>query len=198
MKKKLKIYLTLFTSTFYLSAFTLGGGYVIVPLMQKKFVEELKLIDEKEMLDLVCIAQSSPGAIAINTAILVGYKISGIIGALICTFATTLAPLIIISIICIFYDSFKTNEYIATFLKAARAAVCAVIVNVVINLFKDVLKGNKVFSLILMIMSFIAGFYFNINVIFIILTCALIGIIYTYWTCKKKGNIQGGDMHDIH
>lgn len=189
MKQNLKIYFTLFISTFYLSAFTIGGGYVIVPLMQKKFVEELKLIDEKEMIDLVCIAQSSPGAIAINTAILVGYKVAGFIGALICTFATVLPPLIIISVICIFYDAFKSNEFIATFLKASRAAVCAVIVNVIINLSRDALKENKILSLILMIAAFIAGFYFHINVILIILSCAIIGIVYTYWFCKKKSNL---------
>lgn len=70
MKKDFQTYWTLFVSTFLLSAFTFGGGYVIVPLMQKKFVEDLKWIDRKEILDLVAIAQSSPGAIAINTSIL--------------------------------------------------------------------------------------------------------------------------------
>lgn len=78
---KAKVLWKLFISTLYLSAFTFGGGYVIVTLMKKKFVDDLHWIDEKEMLDLVAIAQSSPGAIAVNGAIVVGYKLAGIAGA---------------------------------------------------------------------------------------------------------------------
>lgn len=94
MKKNLKIYWTLFKSTFYLSAFTFGGGFVIIPLMRKKFVEELGWIEEKEMLDLTAIAQSSPGAIAVNAAIIIGYRIGGIGGALISTSAQSYLPLL--------------------------------------------------------------------------------------------------------
>ena len=78
MKKDKRFYWNLFFSTFTLSAFTFGGGYVIVPLMQKRFVKDLKWIDEDEMLDLVAIGQSAPGPIAINTSILVGYRMAGI------------------------------------------------------------------------------------------------------------------------
>ena len=75
--------LKLFCATFTLSAFTFGGGYVIVTLMQKKFVDEYHWINRDEMLDLVAIAQSAPGAIAVNGAIVVGYKIAGILGIIV-------------------------------------------------------------------------------------------------------------------
>ena len=78
MKEKWTKIRKVFFSTLYLSAFTFGGGYVIVTLMKKKFVDELHWIDEEEMLDLVAIAQSAPGAIAVNGAIVVGYKLAGI------------------------------------------------------------------------------------------------------------------------
>ena len=78
-KHSRKDYLTLFTSTFTLSAFTFGGGFVIIPLMRKKFVEQLHWIDEEEMMDLTAIAQSSPGAIAVNASILVGYRVAAVI-----------------------------------------------------------------------------------------------------------------------
>ena len=94
-----KDYLTLFTSTFTLSAFTFGGGFVIIPLMRKKFVEQLHWIDEEEMMDLTAIAQSSPGAIAVNASILVGYRVAGVPGALVTVLGTVLPPLIILSII---------------------------------------------------------------------------------------------------
>ena len=78
----------LFVSTLYLSAFTFGGGYVIVTLMKEKFVDELHWMEEDEMLDLIAIAQSAPGAIAVNGAIVVGYKLAGILGAMVAIVAT--------------------------------------------------------------------------------------------------------------
>ena len=97
MEKNRKFYLKLFLSTFYLSAFTFGGGYVIVPLMRKKFVNEYGWIDENEMIDLIAIAQSAPGVIAINASLIIGYKLAGILGAIVALVGTVLPPLIIIS-----------------------------------------------------------------------------------------------------
>ena len=98
----LQKYKKLFFSTFKLSACTFGGGFVIIPLMRKKFVEELGWIQEDEMMDLAAIAQSSPGAIAVNASILVGYHVAGIPGAMLTVLGTVLPPLIIISIISMF------------------------------------------------------------------------------------------------
>jgi len=106
MKKNLKFYFKLFSSTFYLSAFTFGGGYVIVPLMRKKFVEQYHWIEDKEMLDLIAIAQSSPGPIAVNGAILVGYRLAGVVGSVITIIGTVLPPLITLSIISLAYTAF--------------------------------------------------------------------------------------------
>lgn len=89
-------YWQLFLSTFKLSACTFGGGFVIIPLMRERFVKELHWIEEEEMLDLTAIAQSSPGSIAINASILVGYHVAGIPGALITVVGSALPPLIII------------------------------------------------------------------------------------------------------
>ena len=88
----MNIYRKLFASTFKLSACTFGGGFVIIPLMRKKFVEELHWIEEEEMMDLTAIAQSSPGAIAVNASILVGYHVAGIKGALTTVIGTILPP----------------------------------------------------------------------------------------------------------
>ena len=117
----------LFVSTLYLSAFTFGGGYVIVPLMQKKFVEEYEWIDKYEMMDLVAIAQSSPGAIAINASIIIGYRIQGVVGAIVSVFGTVLPPFLVISIITLCYDWFIQVEAIQTILFGMQAGVCAVI-----------------------------------------------------------------------
>lgn len=94
MKKSFSLYWKLFTSTFLLSAFTFGGGYVIVSLMKKKFVDELQWIDEKDILDLTAIAQSCPGPVAVNASILIGRKIAGLKGSLVAMLGTILPPLI--------------------------------------------------------------------------------------------------------
>lgn len=96
----------LFKATFLLSAFTFGGGFVIVSLMKKKFVEELKWLDESEMLDITAIAQSSPGPIPINASVILGYRMCGIPGSLIAILGTALPPMIIISVISYFYVQF--------------------------------------------------------------------------------------------
>lgn len=182
-KKKL---LKLFLSTLYLSAFTFGGGYVIVTLMKKKFVDDYQWIDEKEMLDLIAIAQSSPGAIAVNGAIVVGYKLSGIIGVLICIVATVIPPFVIISIISLFYNLFKTNIYIALMLEGMQAGVGAVIAMVVYEMATGLLKEKNNIYIIIMIAAFIGNYIFKINVIYIILICLLLGVFQSLYRRKKQ------------
>ena len=134
MKKDANFYFKLFYSTFCLSAFTFGGGYVIVPLMRKKFVNELEWLDEKEMLDLTAIAQSAPGAMAVNAAILVGYRLAGILGAFITILATVLPPLIILSVISMFYQLFRESILVGALMFGMQAAIGAVIVDVVFGM----------------------------------------------------------------
>ena len=123
MEKKKNVLLKLFISTLYLSAFTFGGGYIIVTLMKKKFVDEYHWIDEEEMLDLVAIAQSSPGPIAVNGAIVVGYKLAGSIGAFTATLATIIPPFVIISVVSVIYNAFKDNYIVNQMLQGMQAGV---------------------------------------------------------------------------
>ena len=125
MKKKKKL-LRLFIETFYLSAFTFGGGYMIVSLMKKKFVNEYHWIEEDEMLDLVAIAQSAPGAIAVNGAIVVGYKLAGISGVIVSVFGAVLPPFLIISVVSVFYEIFRDNRIVAAMLSGMQTGVGAV------------------------------------------------------------------------
>lgn len=176
----------LFLSTFYLSAFTFGGGYVIVPLMKKKFVDKLKWIEEDEMLNLIAIAQSTPGAIAVNTSILLGYRIAGVTGALVSTFGTVLPPLLILTVISSFYQAFQSNAVVNALLKGMQAGVAAVIIDVILSLVGNVAKSRKIFSILMMTGAFVATFVFDINVIYIILVCGLIGAIAVIYKDKKR------------
>lgn len=190
MKNEKHIYRKLFSSTFYLSAFTFGGGFVIIPLMKKKFVDDLKWIEEEEMLNLIAIAQCSPGAVAVNASILLGYHIAGIFGAMITILGTILPPLIIISIISLFYTAFRENIIVSAVLKGMQAGVAAVIVDVVINLGGNVIKEKEIISIFVMIGAFIATFFLKINVMYIILVCGFIGAL-NLIIIERKNNKDG-------
>lgn len=193
MNNKKHIYIKLFTSTFYLSAFTFGGGFVIVPLMKKKFVDDLQVIDEDEMLNLAAIAQSSPGAVAVNAAILLGYRVAGIFGALVSILGTVLPPLLILSVISYFYTAFRNNIVVNAVLKGMQAGVAAVIADVVLNLGENVLNEKNVVSVIIMVGAFIATFFLRINVYYIILACGCIGaakILIQKKKAQKDGDSQ--------
>ena len=186
-KKKIwKMLLQLFVSTFYISAFTFGGGYVIIPLMKKKFVDELHWIDDEEMLNMAAIAQSSPGAVAVNASILVGYRVAGVVGAAISILGTVLPPLIIISVISLFYTAFRTNAIVAAVLKGMQSGVAAVVADVVCNLGGKIVKDKDILSILVMILAFVANYILGVNVILIILACGVVGAMCTLLIHGKK------------
>jgi len=190
LKRNFKFYLKLFLSTFQLSAFTFGGGYVIVPLMKKQFADKLGWIDEKEMLDFVAIAQASPGAMAVNASVLLGYHLSGISGAIVSVIGTVLPPLILLSIISVGYSAFISNQLIANVLRGMQAGVCAVIIDVVIDMSGKIIKNKKVLPICFMLAVFIAVAVFKVSVIAVILVCGLAGIL----SAVKQGKDGGHDL----
>lgn len=167
----------LFITNLYLSAFTFGGGYVIVTLMKNKYVDEYHWIDEKEMLDLIAIAQSAPGAIAVNGAIVVGYKLAGIKGAIVSIIATILPPFIILSIVSMFYEIFKSNQIIALMLSGMQGAVGAIIASVTYDMALGVVKEKQTLPIIVMVVAFLSIYLFNINIVLVILACGILGIV---------------------
>ena len=186
MKQKKEVLVKLFLSTLYLSAFTFGGGYVIVTLMKKKFVDEYHWIEEDEMLDLTAIAQSSPGAIAVNGAIVVGYKLAGLPGVLVSIVATVIPPFVIIALISVFYNAFRNNWLISQMLEGMQAGVAAVIACVTYEMGNGIAKGGDKMSLLIMAGAFVAACFMNVNVIYIILTCIIFGVVRTLLKRRKE------------
>lgn len=186
MKKDYSKLGTLFKSVFILSACTFGGGFVIVSLMKKKFVEELQWLDEDEMLDVTAITQSAPGPLPVNASVIIGYRIAGVIGSLTAILGTILPPMIIISIISIFYEQFRTNTYIAVSLQVMRAGVAAVIFDVVINLAKNVVKTKRILYIAMMVIAFIATYLLGVSAMIIIFVCLGIGLVDLAFTMIKK------------
>jgi chromate transporter len=182
---KFKLYATLFTSTFGISAFTFGGGYVILPLMRKKFVDQLHWMDENEMLDLMSIAQSSPGAMAVNIAVLVGYRLAGVPGALLTIIGTILPPLVIITLISMGYEAFRANTAIALILRGMRAGVAAVIVDVVMTLMIKIGRDGKILPYAVAAAAFALTVMLHVNVVLIILASGLAGVAAELYRRRK-------------
>lgn len=181
---KKRILCKLFLSTLYISAFTFGGGFVIVTLMKKKFVDELHWITEEEMLDMTAIAQSSPGAIAVNASILVGFQVSGFAGAAVAIAGTILPPLVILSVISFFYTAFRDHTAVQLVLGGMQAGVAAVICDVVINLGKNVVKEKSLLSIFIMAAAFLCTYFLKVNAILIILAAGAIGILRAFLVLK--------------
>ena len=186
MKQQKNTYWTLFWSTFQLSAFTFGGGFVIIPLMRKKFVHHLKWIEEEEMLDLTAIAQSCPGAIAVNGAIVVGYKLAGLLGVVTAITATIIPPFVIISLISACYAAFRDNLIISLMLEGMQAGVGAVIASVVYEMAYVFYHGRDTASMILMAAAFVAGCVFGVNVVIVVLAAGAIGVVRTLAARRKE------------
>ena len=188
MDGKKNVYRRLFFSTLKLSACTFGGGFVIIPLMRKKFVEELHWIEEQEMLDLTAIAQSSPGAIAVNASILVGYHVAGIFGAFLAVLGTILPPLMIISVISFFYAAVRDNPIIDMAMTGMLAGVAAVICDVVITMGTGIVKQRRVLPIVVLLLSFVAVCFFHANIMLVLLLCGVVGAVDTY--LRRKGGVS--------
>ena len=166
---------TLFKSTFVVSAFTVGGGYVIIPLLKAKFVDEYHWISDKETLDMIAIAQSTPGIMAVNTAIMLGYRMAGVAGAIVGMIATVLPPLIIITIVASFYDLIAENEYVQLVLKGMQCGATALLVNVAIDLLIKQFKKKLLLPIAIIIATFVANLYFGVNIMILVAIDGAIG-----------------------
>ncbi len=179
-------YWTLFLSTLTISAFTFGGGYVIVSLLKKKFADELHWLEADEMLDLAAIAQSSPGAVAVNAAILVGYRTLGLPGMGIAVLGTIIPPFVVISLISLCYTAFRTNPIVAAVLKGMQSGVAAVIADVTVNLSRNVQRESGVIGVLIMVGAFLASWMFSVNVLWIIFVCAVYGLVSTWLRLHRR------------
>ena len=167
IKTDQNFYWQLFKSTFIVSMFTVGGGYVIIPLLKAKYVDEYHWITDEETLNMVAIAQSTPGIMAVNTAIMLGYRMAGVSGALTGMFATVLPPLIIITIVAAFYDLVAS--------KGMQCGATALLLNVAIDLLKKQFSKKLVLPIVIILSTFVANLFFNVNIMLLVAIDGLVG-----------------------
>ncbi len=179
-----RFYGKLFWTTLILSAFTFGGGFVIISLMRKKMVQELKWISDEEMMDFVTIAQSCPGPIAVNGSLIVGYHLARLPGALVATLGTIVPPMIVLSLVSLGYAAVQSNPWIAAAFHGMRPVVAAIVLEVTWGLFKPLMEKKKVIPLAVLAVSFVALFFFKVNIMLVIVLCLLFSIALSLNTAR--------------
>lgn len=184
VRQRIKLYGWLLVTNLFISAFTFGGGYVVVPMVRRFFVVKKRCFTEEELIDMAAIAQSTPGAIAVNLSALAGYKTAGMGGALISCFAAVIPPLVILTVISAFYKIFISNTVIAAILKGMEAGVAALMVDLITDMCFMILKKKSLFLSAMIPLSFAANFILDINVALILLFCCFLCIIQVFY--KKR------------
>lgn len=180
----------LFKKAFMISAVTFGGGYVIVPLLQKAFVEELKWISKEEMLDLVSIAQSSPGAIAINTSVAVGFKMFGFLGAVVGVIATVLPPFLLLMGLYLVYDAVQSNQLIAVFLMGMQLGVCALMIDVAVDLLLSLKKEKSIITWTTFSVAFVLSILSAIPILMILIGVTAVSLIFKLIARRVKDDTR--------
>lgn len=182
--EKAKKCITLFLTFLRIGAFTFGGGYAMIPLIQRETVEKHKWISDDDILEIIAIAESTPGPIAINSATFVGYKVSGFWGSFCATFGVVLPSYIIISIISLLLQQFSDIQAVKYAFFGIRAGVLALILKSLWTMFKKINKA--VIPYIIMAISFILAAFTDINVLFVIAGSAVVGIVASLITERKE------------
>ena len=176
-KQKRKTLWTLFWTSMRISAFTFGGGFVIVTLMKRVYVDRLGWISEEEMLDYTALAQTAPGPIAVNAAVLVGRHVAGGWGMAAAVLGTVLPPIALLLLVSLVYDAFAANRYVALFLRGMQAGVAAVICDVVCSLGVRVLREKNWVSYVLTAATFVLSFVLRVSAAWIVLGALAVGIV---------------------
>lgn len=166
----------MFISFFKIGAFTIGGGYAMIPLIEREVVENKKWIDRDDFLDMLALAQSSPGPIAINTAVFVGYQIAGIRGMIFTTLGAVLPSFLIILLVASFFVGIQDSPTVERIFKGIRPAVVALIAAPVIRLGKSAKINRKTIIIPIIVVVLVA--FLKVTAIYIIIAAALGGIAY--------------------
>lgn len=186
LKQRLKTYAWLLAANLFISTFTFGGGYIVVPMIRRFFVVKKQYFTEEDLINMAAIAQSTPGAIAINLSALAGYKTAGIAGAFISCFAAVIPPLVILAFISAFYKIFVSNMVVIAILKGMEAGVAALMVDLITDMCSLILKKKSFFLSAMIPLSFAANFLLKINVALIPFVCCFLCILQVFYKQEKR------------
>ena len=182
MKKLWQLFLVFFK----IGAFTFGGGYAMIPIIQREVVENKKWVTDDDILNVIAIAESTPGPIAINSATFIGYKVAGVIGAACATLGVVIPSFVIISVIAYFLNKFSEIKAVQYAFYGIRAGGLALVIKALITMYKKMPKTAIAYGVALF--AFIASVIFdiiNVSIIYVILACAVIGLVSSFIKVKE-------------
>lgn len=192
---KIKKLIELFKTFFKIGLFTFGGGFAMIPLIEEELVDKRNWVQKKEIIDIFALAQSVPGAVAINSSTSIGYKIAGTPGALFATAGVILPSFIIITIIGAFFGNFQENQAVKAAFMGVRAAVVALIIIAAIQIGKSCI--NDRLSGIITLVTVVLIIIYDLNAIYTIIGGGLTGFLVRYWFPLKQNSKKGDDNGDL-
>ena len=179
----MKKYLQLFLSFFKIGAFTIGGGYVMIPLIEKEVVERRRWIEREEFTEMLTLAQSAPGPISINSAVFVGYKTLGLGGMITAVLGTVIPSFVVILLVAMFFTDIRENPTVERIFRGIRPAVVSLIVVPVVNMLKK--SGFSPFVVSLATIAALAVWLFGVSPVWVIAAAGGTGVIYHSWIAKE-------------
>lgn len=183
MKKKVKKLFNIFITFLRIGAFTFGGGYAMIPLINKEAVEKNKWVSDDDILDIIAISESTPGPISVNAATFIGYKVAGFWGAFFATLGLILPAFIIMFLLSFVLRKVKDIKIIEYAFFGIRAGVLALIINALIKMYKQVDKNF--ISYFIIILSLILSVFVDMNAIVVIIICGLIGLVSSLYIGRR-------------
>lgn len=178
----------IFYTFFKIGLFTFGGGFAMIPLMEREIVENHSWIEKEKFIDAISITQSVPGAVAVNLSIFFGYNVAGFLGALVAVFGVALPSFIIILLIAVSFNRLSDNQVVLNIFKGIRPAVIGLILYAGMNLAKNIDWSLKL--IITFLFVFIANSFLNISLIVLIVLVIFVGLIFSLRKNREEKNIQ--------
>ncbi|MBQ1307364.1 MAG: chromate transporter [Erysipelotrichaceae bacterium] len=181
MKEKLKL---LFLTTFSVSA-TANSGYAILSVLKNRFVDRYKWFSEEQMNDFIALAQSTPGPVAVSISFIIGYQSAGIPGAMAAVTGCILPPILVMMAVTYFYRAVAANPYVRIFMQGMQAGVCAMLADVILSLFSNLLKKDVIMHVLLTVLCFLAVRYTDLSVFVLLLICIAVSVVKTFIAERK-------------
>ena len=172
----LKRLFVLFTTVFSISA-TANSGYAILAVMKDDFVHKRGWFTEEQMADYIAIVQSSPGAMAVNISMIVGYQSAGLLGSLAAVLGCITPPVVVMIIVTSFYEAIVANEFVYLFMRGMQLGVVGMLLDIIIGLFSNVTKDGLAYPLVLMVLAFIYVRFSGLSIFYLAIACAAAGVI---------------------
>ena len=175
-QSKLSRALALFVTLFAISA-TANSGYAVIAVVQDEFVQKRKWFSEEEMADYIAIVQSTPGAMAVNISMIVGYQSAGFLGSFAAVLGCILPPLLVMIVVTFFYEAIVSNEYVFLFMRGMQLGVVGLLLDILVGLFNNVIRKERAYPIVLILLAFCYVKFTGFSIFYLAIACAVAGVV---------------------